>query len=417
MKKEITSINGKKIVWILGFISLFTDISTEMLIPILPIFLTAILGANMFAVWIIEWIWLLSVAFFKSYFGLMSDKMNERKSLILFWYWISTLAKPLFAFSWVWQSVLWVRFLDRMWKWIRTSPRDALISESVPEKEYGKYFWLHRTLDSIWAIIWVLILIIILYFWWASEQIYRNIFLLSFIPASIAMIIIIFYLKESKKTSQKKIKIQFVKINEIFHWSALSNQTKKYTLLNSIFLIWNFSFIFLLIKAHQLWIAIYLLPVLYLINNIFYAAFSYPVWILSDLIWRKFTLILWYLIMLLVCIWFIFIQKVSLLLWILFWLYGIFLVIYDTISKTYVAELSKNEKLWFHQWTFWMIEWVALLFANLMFGFLWFKFWENIAFTYTLIISIISITIISTTKIWSDDKINFNIKNFRFYRD
>ena len=154
MQKKKT--DAKNVIW-LGVVSLLTDISSEMLFPIIPLFLTIVLKANMAVIGFIEGIAEGLSAFLKLVAGIVSDRFKHKKLLTIIGYSSSALAKPFLALATIWPHVLIVRILDRIGKGIRTTPRDALIAASVKDSERGKYFGLHRTMDSIGAVIGVLI--------------------------------------------------------------------------------------------------------------------------------------------------------------------------------------------------------------------------------------------------------------------
>src|SRR3989338_5431212 len=186
-------------VWYMGLTSFFTDVSSEMIFPILPLFLISVLKANMVVVGLIEGIAESASALLKLFSGWISDKLGKKKPLVILGYSLSTVTKPLLALATHWTHVLAVRFFDRVGKGIRTAPRDALIAASVKEKERGRSFGLHRALDAAGAIIGTLISFFILQrFIGNNIDAFRLIFWLSFIPGLIAVLILIFAVKDVK---------------------------------------------------------------------------------------------------------------------------------------------------------------------------------------------------------------------------
>src|SRR3989344_7964882 len=143
----------KKNVWYLGLVSFFTDVSSEMIFPILPLFLTTVLKANMAVVGLIEGIAESTSSLLKLFSGIIADKFGKKKPLIILGYSLSAITKPLLAIATSWTHVLGVRVADRIGKGIRTAPRDALIAASVNEKDRGKSFGLHRTMDASGAVL------------------------------------------------------------------------------------------------------------------------------------------------------------------------------------------------------------------------------------------------------------------------
>src|SRR3989339_1738309 len=198
---------NKKNVWYMGFTSFFTDVSSEMIFPILPLFLTTVLNANMAVVGLIEGIAESVSSLLKLISGWISDKFGKKKPLIIAGYSLSTITKPLLAIATSWTHVLGVRFFDRVGKGIRTTPRDALIAASVKEKDRGKGFGIHRALDSAGAIVGTLIAFFILQKYLGN--VFRLIFWLSFIPGLIAVLILIFCVREVKAEAKKKFNFNF----------------------------------------------------------------------------------------------------------------------------------------------------------------------------------------------------------------
>jgi len=138
---------------VLGIASFFTDISSEMLYPVIPIFLTSVLGAPMSIVGLIEGIAESTASILKAFSGWLSDRIGKRRPFVVTGYTLSSLAKPLLFFAYVWPMVLLSRFLDRMGKGLRTSPRDAMIADSTDASFRGKAFGLHRAMDTLGAIL------------------------------------------------------------------------------------------------------------------------------------------------------------------------------------------------------------------------------------------------------------------------
>ncbi|MBI5072409.1 MFS transporter, partial [Candidatus Woesearchaeota archaeon] len=276
----------KNVVW-LGVVSLLTDISSEMLFPIIPIFLTTVLKANMAVVGFIEGIAEATSAFLKLIAGIAADRWKNNKLLTIVGYGSSTVAKPFLAIATIWQHVLAVRIIDRIGKGIRTTPRDALLAGSVSEKERGKYFGLHRTMDTIGAVCGVLITTGLLLVWGAAEASFRKIFWISFIPAALAVIILFLFVHDVKtKTEQKKQKT----FNLFKAWKKLNKNLKVFYGIMVFFNLASFSYAFFILRAQNVGFAIALIPILYLVYNIFYAVTAYPAGKISDYLGRNIVL-------------------------------------------------------------------------------------------------------------------------------
>jgi len=246
--------DDKKNVMKLGWVSFFTDVSSEMIFPILPLFLTTVLKANMAVVGLIEGIAESTAAILKLFSGLLSDRIKKRKLLVFIGYGLSTFTKPLLAVATTWTHVLGVRFFDRVGKGVRTSPRDALIAASVTEKERGKYFGIHRALDTSGAIVGTLIAALLLYLFVNN---YRLIFWLSLVPGLIALLIIL-KVKEVKVEKSKNMK---------FNFKALNPNLKMFLIAVIVFNLAHFSYAFFILRARDVGLSLTLIPVIYLVYN------------------------------------------------------------------------------------------------------------------------------------------------------
>lgn len=171
---------------ILGFVSFLTDVSSEMILPLLPLFLVNVLGAEKSIVGLIEGVADSTASVLKVFSGWFSDRIKKRKPLVFFGYSLSTITKPFLAFATLWYHVLIVRFADRVGKGVRTTPRDALIADSCDRGMRRKAFGYHRTMDTLGAVVGPLIAYSLL-----LSLGYRNIFLLSTIPGAISVLLIL----------------------------------------------------------------------------------------------------------------------------------------------------------------------------------------------------------------------------------
>jgi len=226
-KKPLKKIIISNIV-ILGMVSLFTDISTEMIYPILPIYLTAILGASPAIIGIIEGIAESLASILKLFSGIIADKYNNKKQLTFIGYGSSILNKIIILFSVSWAGVLVARIVDRFGKGIRTAPRDALIAESAEENKLGKAYGLHKTLDLLGASIGILLAFFLMTF---SSDNYKLLFVVSIIPAVIGTFFIIF-------VKDKRIKKEVKKLN--FKWKELDKRLKLFLIIIFIFTLRKF---------------------------------------------------------------------------------------------------------------------------------------------------------------------------------
>lgn len=319
---------------ILGLASFFTDISTEMITKVLPLFLESI-GAGGAFIGVVEGLAETIASLLKVFSGYISDKVRNRKWLTIFGYAESTISK---AFLLVVNSpvgVLAVRAFERIGKGIRTSPRDALIASYTDETNRGFYFGLHRALDTLGAALGPLL------GFWVLEKFgktnYREIFKIALIPAVIA-VIILFFIQEKKLENGKKVHISFL--------SNLKLGRRYYMFLISIliFTLGNSSDAFITMYSGSIGVIPTTILLMWTLHSIVYAALSTPLGSLSDKIGRKTTLIIGILIYGLSYLLFA-ITKEPNFLWFVFALYGVYYAMSEGIQKAFVSDLVTDDKM------------------------------------------------------------------------
>lgn len=322
-------------VFSMGLASFFNDVGSEMILSILPLFLTNVLGAGQAIVGLIEGIAEATSSILKLLSGWLSDKFDSRKPLVLCGYSISTIVKPILAFANTWPAVLAVRFFDRVGKGVRTSPRDALIAASSTNKKEGRSFGFHRTMDTLGAVVGTLIAFGMLYFLAASFEL---IFLLTIIPGILAVITIAFFVKEKKTVTRdgaekKKVSLSLAPFGKSF---------KRFIFVSVLFTLSNFSYAFLLLRANDVGIATELVPLVYLFYNIVYVVISIPLGDLADKIGKVRMLSIGFFVFGLVSLGFGFIENIWVLI-VLFGGYAVFLSIYEVSSRAFIPELVRPE--------------------------------------------------------------------------
>jgi hypothetical protein len=207
---------------VLGFVSLLNDGASEMIYPLLPTFLTVVLGAGPAALGIIEGIAEATASMLKLYSGYLSDRVKKRKGWIVAGYTISNVIRPLIAFSTSWLHVLALRFSDRVGKGLRTSPRDAIIADSTPAEFRGKAYGFHRAMDHSGAIVGPLAATALLMVY---HDDLKTIFLLSFIPGLLAVLLLLFGLREKQPETPRSAPSSF---NFRAAWAGMSTGFRKY---------------------------------------------------------------------------------------------------------------------------------------------------------------------------------------------
>lgn len=346
---------------ILGITSLLTDISTEMVYPLLPIFLTTKLGATPLIVGTIEGIAESLASLLKVFSGYFSDKMERRKPFAIMGYAFSTLGKVLLYIASSWPLVLAGRMADRFGKGVRTAPRDALIAESAAPGARGGAFGLHRAMDTLGATIGV---VLAYYFLVRHPGDFYSVFLYSLIPAVLG-VAALFLVKEKahhqvKKTSKKLS----------FNWNTLDKKLKSFLIMMFIFTLGNSSNQFLLLKAQNAGFDAKTVLLLYLLYNVVYDIFSYPAGLISDRIGRKKMLVAGYLVYGLVYFGFALANK-PMTIWILFGIYGLYIAFTEGVEKAFVADIApenlKGTLIGLHA----TLVGIGLLPASILAGFLW----------------------------------------------
>ena len=372
---------GMKNVTILGIVSLFTDFSTEMISGMLPLFIVTDLGASRALLGAIEGSAELLGYGFRLVSGSLSDKLHRRKIFILFGYGLSTISKPFFSISFNWLDALVVRISDRTGKGIRTAPRDALISDSIVEKNSGKAFGLHRTLDQIGAIIGPIAGYFLLQFFDV-----REIFILSLIPGAIAIIILVFFVKEvSSKISSNKIGMNF---------RILLNKNKPFVILllvTGIFSLGAYNFSFVLLKSADLGVNATSIPLVYAAINITHTVIGLPSGILSDRFGKEKTLILGYSTLLISSLLMIMFSGNFISAFILALVYGVYVGITETVQRAIVPKYVDSSLRGTAYGIYFLIMGSGFFIGNVIFGHLWDAFGINMAvlFSSTLVISAI----------------------------
>lgn len=319
---------------ILGLASLLTDISSEMVYPILPLYLTTKLGVAPTVVGLIEGISESLVSLLKISSGYISDKFKRRKNLTIIGYACSAVGKILIFLSRSWSHVFLGRLSDRFGKGVRTAPRDALIADTTDLKKRGRAFGLHRMLDTLGAVSGVALA----YYFLKNFNDYHQIFLYSIIPALLG-VFVLFWVKE-KKIGQNKVQRQKIKFMQ--NWQILPAPLKIFLIISFVFSLGNSSNQFLLLRSQNLGFSALKVLLLYLVFNISYAVFSYPAGRVSDFLDRKIILGTGYLCYSLVYFGFA-IAKRSQLLWILFIIYGFYMGLTDGVEKAYITDLAQED--------------------------------------------------------------------------
>jgi len=329
MKEERTFFGLEKNIFFTGLVSFFMDISSEMIYPLVPIFLASALGVNKSLIGLIEGIAESSASLLKVFSGWFSDRIGNRKNLMIAGYAISTLSRPLMATAGTWQRILGARVIDRLGKGIRTAPRDAIIAESSKASHLARSFSFHRSMDTLGAVAGPGLAYLLLQ---AYTDDYRRVFWLSMIPGIIAVFIIIWFIREKKNPAAGQQQPPRLSL-KVFDW-----RVKFFILIAALFALGNSSDAFLILRAQQAGVSTVMIPVVYLTFNLIYALAGIPAGIAADRFGMKRIILAGFILFAALYYGFAVVTTASGV-WALFALYGIFMGLTEGIQKAYLATI------------------------------------------------------------------------------
>lgn len=390
MKKKIAAQ-----VFVLGFVSLFTDIASEMLYPVTPIFLSAGLGISMFLIGVIEGTAEITAGILKGYFGYLSDKIGKRSVFIVAGYGISAISKPIPGLIPHFISVFITRITDRIGKGIRTAPRDALLA-SYSEGNTGAVFGLHRGMDTLGAAIGPVLALILLNIYPGN---YQLIFLIAFIPSLVALSFTL--VVKDKQVNKVIVKNKTSYIN---FWKSAPSEYKRLIILLTIFALSNSSDVFLILKSKKISGSDSLAIIGYIYYNIIYALASYPIGLLADKLGKKKVFIYGLFIFSIVYFGFA-VSNGFVLMWVLFALYGIYAASTEGIAKAWVSDIIPDERRGTAIGLLTMLSSIAVFIGSILAGYLWDAFGGMIPFLLSSVISI-AVAIILMSSNMSSKKIS-----------
>lgn len=360
-------------IWILSIISLCTDMASEMLYPIMPLYLKSI-GFSVVLIGILEGIAEAIAGLSKGYFGKLSDTMGRRVPFVQIGYAMSALSKPLTA---AFLSPLWiffVRTIDRFGKGIRTGARDAILSSEATVETKGKIFGFHRSMDTLGAVIGPALALIYLYFY---PNDYKTLFIIAFIPGILA-VAASFYLKE-KNILEVKAKKSTSFFSFLNYWKESPKAYRQVAIGLLLFSLINSSDVFLLLKAKQSGLDDTMIIAIYIFYNLIYALFALPMGILADKIGLKkifiFGLVLFTMVY--------FGMSMNLNLYIfsaLFFFYGIYAAATEGIAKAWISNISDNKDTATAIGTYSALNSLCVMIASSWTGFVWYQYGDSVAF-------------------------------------
>ena len=386
-----------KTVWILSLVSLFTDTASEMLYPILPIYLKSI-GFSIVLIGILEGVAEATAGLSKGYFGKLSDLSGKRVPFVQFGYAFSAISKPMMAIFIFPIWIFFARTIDRFGKGIRTGARDAILSDEATPETKGKVFGFHRSMDTLGAVFGPSLALLYLYFY---PQDYKTLFFIAFLPGLLA-VLCSFYLKDKRATIHPESSVSTPFFSFLKYWKVSTSDYRKVVTGLLIFTLFNSSDVFLLLKAKQAGLEDTMVIGVYIFYNFIYALFSFPVGILADKVGLK-TIFIGGLALFTIVYLGMSVNTNLTFFFVLFFLYGIYASATEGISKAWISNITDKKDIATAIGTFSGLQSICTMLASSLTGLIWFKFGASTAFiitaTVTLFVMIYFMTIPKPTSI------------------
>lgn len=350
-------------IWALGFVSLFMDISSEMIHSLLPMFLVGTLGMSTLAVGILEGVAESTALIVKVFSGMLSDYLGKRKALALLGYSLGALSKPLFALAPGVTLVVTARLLDRVGKGIRGAPRDALVADIAPPEIRGQAFGLRQSMDTVGAFLGPLLgtgLMLL----WADD--FRSVFWVAIIPGALAVMVLVWGVKEPAHAPVQQVRSPI-------QWASAKRLSRSYWWvvgLGGLFTLARFSEAFLVLRAEQVGVPVAMVPMVMVVMNVVYAASAYPFGWLSDRVKHRKLLGWGVVVLVLADLVLAHATHIGLLLTgILLW--GIHMGMTQGLLATMVADTAQPELRGTAYGVFNLVSGIAMLVASTCAGWLW----------------------------------------------
>lgn len=347
-------------VWVTGWVSFFMDVSSEMVYPLVPLFLTSSLGASKSVVGLIEGLAEAAASLLKLFSGVLADRCGRNKLLMGLGYGLSAASRPVLALATGWAVVLGGRLTDRIGKGIRTAPRDAIIAASTPPERLGLAFGLHRALDTAGAVVGPAVALLILSVWVGD---YRLVFWWSILPGLLAVALIVWFIEADGR-------VPLSRNGWSWAFAGLDRRLLRFMLVVGLFSLGNSSNAFLILKAEHAGVSPAWISGIYLAFNAVYAVTSVPGGMLADRFGAKRILLAGFGLFTGVYAGF----AAAATPWQiagLFALYGIYLGLTEGVQRAYIAALVPEDRTATGFGLYHMVVGIAVLPASLIAGFLW----------------------------------------------
>ncbi len=374
---EDSSPQTNRNVWALGLVSFFQDASSELIYPLLPLFLVQVLGADTRIVGLIEGAAESTASLLKLASGWLSDRGGRRKGWTVAGYSLSALAKPLLALTTAWPQVLAIRLTDRFGKGVRTSPRDALLAGSVSPERRGWAFGLHRTMDTLGAVVGPLAAFFLLQVYAGR---FRPVFAWALLPGIISVGVLIALVRETapEQTTQS------TQTRTPGIWSQLDKSFLAFVAVMGLFTLGNSSDAFLILRSQSIGLPAVQVPLAWMTMNIVYALAATPAGTVADHLGKHRVMIVGFLFFAVIYAGFaLATQRWQV--WVLFAGYGLYHGLTDGVGRALVADLVPAPVRGTAYGIYHMVTGLALFPASLIGGFLWFKFGPPALFFYGMV--------------------------------
>ncbi len=373
-----------KTIWVLSIISLLTDTASEMLYPVMPIYLKSI-GFSIVLIGILEGVAEATAGLSKGYFGKLSDNTGRRAPFVQLGYALSAISKPMMAFFIYPLWIFFVRTIDRFGKGLRTGARDAILSDEATFETKGKVFGFHRSMDTLGAVAGPLAALIYLYYF---PQDYISLFYIAFLPGLGAIVASL--LIKDKKTTIPKQKSPTPFFSFLKYWKTSPASYRKLVIGLLAFALFNSSDVFLLLKLKESGISDTLAIGAYIFYNLVYAAFAFPAGIIADKMGLKKIFVLGLVLFSIVYIGMATINNIYFYFG-LFFLYGLYAAATEGIAKAWISNITDKKDTATAIGTYSGFQSICALLASSLAGLIWLKFGAAFAFLMAAIFTVLII--------------------------
>ena len=392
-------------IWILSLVSLFTDMASEMLYPVMPVFLRSI-GFSFVLIGVLEGFAEAIAGISKGYFGKRSDVLGKRLPFVQFGYALSAISKPMMAAFIYPLWIFFARTIDRLGKGLRTGARDAMLSDECTKENKGKVFGFHRSMDTLGAVLGPAIALVYLYYHPAN---YKTLFIIAFFPGMVAILFTLF-IKEKKLQGNPGLRKEKWSFFAIFsYWKHSPAEYKRLLIGLLLFAAFNSSDVFLLLRMKESGLTDTAVIGVYIFYNLVYALLAYPIGILADKLGLKKILLVGLFVFAIVYGGFA-VNNNLYLFFALFFLYGLYAAATEGISKAWVSNIVPKSETATAIGTYSGLQSICALLASSLTGFLWFTFGSVTTFTITACVTLIVILYLSRMRAKIEEETEVAVK-------